>query len=263
MKWLSTEEIKRRAAISPEEALNVSIEEWEEKCEAIRRGEEARTGGEYCGVCIRANILNDGQHNTKCKMCCLNTPGVNCCQEYENFVSDETLPNAQAMLNRLYMERGKSYPAGEAQPYKEPKKEPCKEEKPELRHGDYGFSDENHPRLYLTDKGKPIHVQADDTFLGADKWFAGKMDEGGIVLGNIFDDLKRNAEDLRGFEIANGTKEGSLKITPWLGSCFEWKIETPSRYTMGWTTKELIEIHQKLGQLIATAKREQNSSYKK
>ena len=108
MNWLSTEEIKRRAKESPEEALNVSIEEWMNKCEAIEVKQYVRTGREYCGLCQRHNPKCGGDG---CEHCYIynNDDDIDCCQEYQNFCDNKSLPNAQAMLNRLYLERGKRY----------------------------------------------------------------------------------------------------------------------------------------------------------
>ncbi len=137
MNWLSQEEIKRRAAISPEEALNVSIEEWESKCEAVKIGQHVRRGFDYCGLCQRYNPCCSGEG---CENCCLYLGDdnidccqeyIDCCQEYQDFSDEKSLPNAQAMLNRLYMERGKRY----GKEGKETKfdKEVCKKEKVEPR----------------------------------------------------------------------------------------------------------------------------------
>ena len=248
MNWLSTEEIKRRAKKSPEEALNVSIQEWEDKCETIRTGGEVRVGGYYCGLCARTDYFDKD-----CSSCCLDDgEGIgDCCQEYQDFFDDKSLPNAEAMLNRLYCERGKMY--GKAT-----KKEP-KKEKVKLRHGDYGYEG-GLSRILLE-------------AMSGSKFSAGigccMPQEGSaignptIILGNIFDDLKRNSEDLREFKMRT-YHGGTLVAEIDGGNDIAFTLPITSQASAN--IKEATEYHQKLGQLIATAKRqetEKDSSCKK
>ncbi len=256
MNWLSTKEIKRRAKKSPEEALNVSIQEWEDKCETIRTGGEVRVGGYYCGLCARTDYFDKD-----CSSCCLDDgEGIgDCCQEYQDFLDDKSLPNAEAMLNRLYCERGKMY--GKAT-----KKEP-KKEKVELRRGDYGIVPSG------VNINKPHFVVADPANLNprSGYWLDEKgrqscgydSTNGKLITdkNNIFDDLKRNAEDLREFDRANqkcGYNKFKVKLC---GKAVDF-FTSSDGYNC-FEINDAVDLHQKLGQLIATAKRDQAKKNKK
>lgn len=252
MNWLSQEEIKRRAEISDEEALNVSIEEWEMKCEAVKKGKEVRTGGRYCGVCVRAGNLTG---DSDCSKCCLDSGSdINCCPEYETFINDETLSNAQAMLNRLYLERGKRY----GKPEKE-----CKKEKPELRHGE----------IVQNCPGAPCYlaIEQDPKSDKIDIWGI-RPDGKGFINGtvrktdsyyksvdqNIFDDLKRNAEDLEEFsrgDLAGNHGGNSFRVVI-CGSTID--LHTSDRY-FALADSEVDAFVQKLNQARATKKRRENA----
>ena len=116
-------------------------------------------------------------------------------------------------------------------------------DKLKLRHGDYNIrrylmvkADKN-LRLFWCDNNGVCHGDNDIT-----------------PDGNIFDDLERNSEDLEKFKVD--------------ALCFSFKgilstSSASSRINMctqgAWMNMEIAEeIHQKLGQLIATAKRKQN-----
>ena len=235
MEWMSTEKIRRRAEISNEEALNVSIEEWIDKCKVSGTSECVRTGSHYCGLCQRQLFLHEleSEEVVPCNDCVLNTPTKNCCIEYEAFLNNRTPENAQAMLNRLYLERGKM-PC---------KKEPKKEEKPkDLRHGDYGCS--KHGVLpWIIINGSRIWLEGDCCKSGLpDPAFKGEY------KGNLADDLKRNSEDLEEFKIDCCCF--SFKAV--LGRSGHIDISTQGAW-MGIKTAQ--EIHQKLGQVITTALR--------
>ena len=121
------------------------------------------------------------------------------------------------------------------------------EKKVELRHGDYGQDP----------VGPWIHAQG-KTYWNCDD---GKHESGfgnGIFiktrLGNIFDDLKRNSEDLEEFEVmATGAAGQGFKAQIiYKGrdiyiSCRGWRF----------STKEYTEIIQKLNRLKATVLRKQ------
>lgn len=133
-----------------------------------------------------------------------------------------------------------------------------KEEKREIRHGDYGHSYKGNSRLYLEQYiGKPergvVHVQPDGAFVKADSYFSGKLnEEGSIILGNIFDDLKDLGEDLEEFKVeaegANGEGFcGAISIKSIRLNCKKFLF----------SQDEVVEIIKGLRQLIATAKRKQ------
>lgn len=75
-------------------------------------------------------------------------------------------------------------------------------------------------------------------------------------LGNIFDDLKRNSEDLREFEvIPSGCDRHGFAAKLGCSCILMGEIGDPWFFCID----EAIEVHQKLGQLIATAKRKQKN----
>ena len=141
----------------------------------------------------------------------------------------------------------------------EPKPEP-----PKLRHGDYGLwsfapYDENTFVVYIDSGDSPDTVFYD----GCQYCSNASKDDGREFtrLGNLYDDLARNKVDLEEFEVELEYDE-NLK--------FELKLHHAGRYicliqtmTSGKTIhahidiKQAPEIHQKLGQMIAYALREQ------
>lgn len=234
MNWLSQEEIKRRAEISEEEALDVSIEHWEQICEAIRMGESISShyGAYECGFCQRI-IFNKEK---KCEDCVLHeSNSVACCQEWRAFDNNSTLPNAETMLNRLYQEKGKMLCKKEGEKV-------TKEEKPkELQPWDYGkIGSQIWIKIYddvywLDSCRKDISAFPDSHFVP-------------YRIDNLANDLERNSKDLEGFEV------DGLSVKHPKGSGL-FRLIAGNNKERRFTLDETQEIHQKLGQLIATAKR--------
>lgn len=136
------------------------------------------------------------------------------------------------------------------------KQEFGKEEKPELRHGDYGYDKNGIGRLVIDNQGSGRRRTAVKNGLWenlGDEWPANEA----TVLGNIFDDLKRNAEDLEEFcrkDLDTNCVGGNPFVVKIEGSSISFRL--PKNYcAFGFT--EAQEIHRKLGQLIATAQRQQ------
>ncbi len=125
-------------------------------------------------------------------------------------------------------------------------------DKPKLRHGDYGYVKSNPDQLRFfveTQTGEMRHYEKE--FNCADP-FACACYSSYAILGNIFDDLKRNAVDLEEFEVSglNYRDKFNALITD-LGQI--WIATNMSGATCD---KAIIkEIHQKLGQMIAFAQR--------
>lgn len=132
-------------------------------------------------------------------------------------------------------------------------------EKPKLRHGDYGRG-----RL-----GVAFFCNGDGTdsvFIRSDKRKARMLhgETGGRYryaekFGNIFDDLERNTVDLEEFSAGvYSTTRNSIRA-----KIVDDEIRFFIEYSRGCETRSThdlesaIEFHQKLGQLIATAKRKQ------
>ncbi len=124
------------------------------------------------------------------------------------------------------------------------------------RHGDYGIgkSHSGDTRCRLKEKGcisNEFGVTDTELHKEQDVW-----------LGNIFDDLKRNSKDLREFEV---TSDGEINTASGLfslqrgGNGMDWITCNNHCFTID----KLIEIHQKLGQMIATMKRDVAKEEKK
>lgn len=125
---------------------------------------------------------------------------------------------------------------------------------PQLRHGDYGYGDEE-PILLRMNYGNT----EDYPYLAVDKHGLGcgvcsKTKSGSgrklVILGNIFDDLARNAEDLEEFELC--TKDSFRFRSKIMGDSINMKIQCgESCYGLDQAT----EIAHKILQEVATARR--------
>ena len=122
------------------------------------------------------------------------------------------------------------------------------DDKPALGNGDYGYLSRQswikiQNEVYWLDSAfKDISTHPDSFFLPS-------------RIGNLVDDLKRNQEDLEEFEI-NGDCGGQLNIS--YGSHGRERVRFRVACTEhNFSLNEATKIHQKLGQLIATAKRRQ------
>lgn len=129
-------------------------------------------------------------------------------------------------------------------------------DKPKLRHGDLWVNNSGNINCFVkeyNDEMRDCVLLADFVLTNIGSTY---MDE--PIIGNIkdyFDDLKRNAEDLQEFRVAN-KKVDMIKGNGWFEverkRFGEYKIWCPS---IRFGLEKLTEIHQKLGQLIATARR--------
>jgi len=126
-------------------------------------------------------------------------------------------------------------------------------DKPELRHGDYGYTRNKIPVLRT--------INADDKARVKTSYPEGLLNNlgecwtDGIRLGNIFDDLDRNSKDLEEFEtvqshFGNAILRMGCTIDP-RGYIF---IQIGMHY-IHFNIDQATVIHQKLGQLLATTKR--------
>lgn len=132
-------------------------------------------------------------------------------------------------------------------------------DKPELRHGDYGISyGKEHnsisfPMLAFQrdTSGCPLRIAHKD---GSGGWQEADGDDDITWLGNIFDDLKRNSVDLKEFEIGYKDGDKNPRIKCRLGdSGIQLTIDN-TYFTANISPFQ--KFHQKLGQLICTAKRQ-------
>ena len=130
------------------------------------------------------------------------------------------------------------------------------EPKPELRHGDYGYDrcGESCLRIFNSNPDYKFTVASKAVVFGND---SGGIAVPKIILGNIFDDLERNKVDLEEFKI--GYTDGSnpnavcFSIQPVIEETHIQLIVQGSVFTENMAT--FTKLHQKLGQLIATALR--------
>ena len=87
-------------------------------------------------------------------------------------------------------------------------------DKPELRHGDYGYEPTMGERIYMKGLGGPNRYA-----YGRGMWnknlkaenIAGRLDQkGAIILGNIFDDLKELAKPLKVFHLLDPQNDRTI-----------------------------------------------------
>lgn len=136
-----------------------------------------------------------------------------------------------------------------------------KPKKPKLKHWDYGYHRDGSKRLFLkTDKGlRAIYENGKDA---NETSTAGAIrDQLYTILGNISSDLERMKEDLKEFEVKASLNEKTIEV----GRSIEpndlifFGVGIPGkREIMHINLDKATEIHQKLGQVIATAKRKQD-----
>ncbi len=115
-------------------------------------------------------------------------------------------------------------------------------DKPKLRHGDYGYDDAGNPCIRIYNYHKAFVVADQDRAYGSD---VGIVAVPKINIGNIFDDLKRNQEDLEEFEI-NQCKVSLDGRGIWLRQGKDYVLIEPQYFT---------NFVQKLGVMDATIQR--------
>jgi len=119
-------------------------------------------------------------------------------------------------------------------------------DKPKLRHGDYGYSQKEKPCIMIADW--------DDDVLFCGNRSMGKKGQitsrCSVILGNIFDDLKAMAEPLEEFDIRCTANKRDIISAHFDGE----HIQMSNNYDY-LEIGQAEEFHQKLGRLIATAKK--------
>ena len=124
-----------------------------------------------------------------------------------------------------------------------------------MRQGDYGYysGGGKFPLLLVKHKGEARYCHKDQNY------FNQPVRKNSFVkLGNIFDDLKRNSEDLEVFTVKTYRRNLGLSVGLTINPKDAVYFNIGTGPTFVCTHLELdkaIELHQKLGQLIATAKR--------
>ena len=134
----------------------------------------------------------------------------------------------------------------------------AKLDKPELRHGDYGY--------HRTSGNPYLHIDGatSGTYLVAPEGgypLCRSNGEYQFAIGNIFDDLKRNSKDLEEFEERDMKWRVNGRFIevdiPYYNKCDEADCSGNINYIFN--IKEMVSHHQRIGQLIAFAQREQAS----
>lgn len=130
--------------------------------------------------------------------------------------------------------------------------------KPELRHGDYNRKG----ILYLKQCGtktSQVDMIGTDSHCFPDSPFNDSASSFDVeeVVGNFYDDMKRNSEDLHTFDLTvSGGSQFSFKVHG--GDFIQFVAKAPYSSTTTFVTaslKDAIIIHQRLGQMIATQQR--------
>ena len=135
----------------------------------------------------------------------------------------------------------------------------CELEEPKLRHLDWGVF-EGMVRIFIKECGGEFNAYAlgggksGSDVLNGFAWQRGKYK----IKGNLTDDLKRNSEDLEEFRVATTCCSSGFLNVLIVESGINFNIVKENRIGKCFTVDEATEIHQKLGQLIATAKRKQS-----
>lgn len=129
-------------------------------------------------------------------------------------------------------------------------------DKPEFKHGDFRVSGTGFWQLYLKEIGGGMRIASKHHL------FSGNLGDYSIIdkpacSGNIhdyFDDLKRNAVDLEEFDgwYPSGENRMIVRLVGKTSGLVEFCID---KALFSADLDEAVKIHQKLGQLIATARR--------
>jgi hypothetical protein len=216
MKNLITPEQVSRRATSPEGALEVSDEVWGQRCEMNEEElKEVKVSYPMCGLCVYYGINKMGGSCDKHGhgLCVLweGAKGHCCCQECreaDNLLSkfkkgDATYSEVKsaiyAMKARLEREKAK-LPKGNVDFFK-------KQAKPEIRHGDYGFTGTGRPRLYLREETcgkKGAEYYANSISKGGTGIFSKECsttaDGIALFVGNLFDELSGMDGEMREYK---------------------------------------------------------------
>jgi len=267
---LTEKEVKERAT-TPEKALDVSIQHHEENL--TLSGAEIRKiyddGGVILGItlCGLCKYYGSGAtpSNSDCARCVLGIEEKQGCLAGTQYcrLADALIEwkNSDGSFSDYRVEQFKM-----VELLKKLKREnygKC-EKKAELRHGDYGYDYDGDPcmTLQLHDGGSGATLHKSNA--GSAYAYTNKPSNSAFVpitkLGNIFDDLKRNSEDLERLEMNAGTANRSqtgkkLAIGFNNNGCLFVGVGRGLREIAHYTLDQATEIHQKLGQMIATIKR--------
>jgi hypothetical protein len=196
MKNLITPEQVKARATSPENALEVSIEAWAQKCEMNEEEmKDVSISNRVCGLCHYYGIDGHSKCSRNNKGSCMLHSDEGCCPEWNNAddalrewnrneISFAALKSAfYAMLDRLEREKAKL---------------PKKQVKPEIRHTEYGLDRAGDPRIALETYDGKITYAGNACLMNPDV-----ENEFPIVtrIGNLFDELSGMDGSMKEYEI--------------------------------------------------------------
>lgn len=129
-------------------------------------------------------------------------------------------------------------------------------DKPKYRFGDYGTAklNRNDQTIYIINGGdKSMPLTLLPWMSDNEMYYAAEFADIHIV-GNYIDDLKRNEVDLEGFEVTAKCAHDTEGFSAFIDGVVSINIGNIGDI-WSYSLDQAIEIHQKLGQLIATYKR--------
>ncbi len=264
MNWITEKQAAEAAKQGKIPALECSLLHWQQpgmvgyvELAAVMEDKQFHIGPAPCACC---QIYNTGETCGDCPLLADTPKDGRCCCGGLYAVASNTYTSCER--NHYSNASMQAFQEAAAEVCKfiadVLEKEKAKEKKkcePELQHGDvrlWGIGD------YLQEF---IVDLSDDGIncLWANGDLRNKKSEreirlNSIFLCNIFDDLKRNSEDLREFEVcAHGNSNCVFKAT--LEGSDNIVIDSDN---WNYPLKDVVKIHQQLGQIIAFAKRQEN-----
>lgn len=259
MEWITKQEAEEKGKGTELEAAKGSLAHWEQgrDCDyneilSALNEDLFCTGWQLCSLCHKHGNTTTSAQFDACGECPLGP--ASCCKEHDkaskafmDFHKDHSRANfkkfqekAGLMCERLEKEIAKL------------------DEKPSIRHGDYGYGDDV-PCVICRQTGYDWAMVAKDVN-GVDSGVCspkGHLTSKWKGVGNVFDDMERNSEDLTEFygEYPSGDKPLKIRLTG--ESRFEVEFVVDGKYFTT-SARRATEIHQKLGQLLATNSRKSN-----
>ncbi len=260
MKWITTDQAATAAKQGTIPALECSLEhhqqgrdaDWRELRDAITR-HNFHLQGELCAVCTG--------DCTTCPLAIGKVAQMYCCNKLWN-KANMAFEVLRAYFSNANFRAFQEAEAGICRYIEEVlDKERAKEKKPckckaELRHGDYGTECDGAQWAVLY---RNVQLEVFGNNSGSGITTTNTWPTSTRKLGNIFDDLKRNSEDLEEFSM-NVRFGERIQVCAWNKKITIHFInkDNPSIHDdREFNIDEATEIHQKLGQLLATAKRKQ------
>ncbi len=268
MKWQTKEEIQKAAQGTELEATEKSLIHWQQLKDCSyedfmdgRSNYKVDPWAGFCAICIK-HI--DGDGNAKCGECPLpdcqnpNTVWATAKELFHlaNNRSDvaKFQDAAAAMCKVIEKAIDEIKAKNLIDAMLEAKAELEKAKKPELRHGDYGYDTNGDACIYINVHMKGLRECCDEhLWLNA----RGYVGIAVTILGNIFDDLKLNSKDLGEVRVEFDKKGNkvfmdlNVENKIWIHFC---GYDQDGVYV---PIDKAVDFHQKLGQIIATAKRKQ------